>query len=426
MKLVTVDIEHPLPDIPPPVAGEQWVLVRLHHEPLGMLKFAKAGCTATELEHLISDRLATEIRRHLIADHLGEPTLSPHEAGKWTFATDCPQRTPYARPAVTVAVCTRDGAARIGECLDALVAIDYPEPLLEVIVVDNASANGETTRLIESRYPRVRCVAEPRPGLDWARNRAILEARGEIVAFTDDDVSVDPMWVDALARVFVEEPDVHCVTGLVVPDAVDVDAHRLFEQYGGFGRGYHRRYFRVNRDGGELAADRYAGAGMFGTGANMAFRRSIFDRIGHFDPALDVGTPTNGGGDLEMFFRVLKTGGILVYEPAALVRHRHRHTLDQLRTQLANNGIGFYSYLVRSAHEYPDERKAIIQLGIRWYLWWNVRRLATSFVQPRRFPRDLVLAEARGALVGLRRYGVARRQAQQIRETHGPQSRAAS
>ncbi len=55
-------------------------------------------------------------------------------------------------------------------------------------------------------------------------------------------------------------------------------------------------------------ARRYGAAGDYGTGANMAFRREVFDRIGPFDPALDVGTPARGGGDLEMFFRVLKHG----------------------------------------------------------------------------------------------------------------------
>ena len=77
---------------------------------------------------------------------------------------------------------------------------------------------------------------------------------------------------------------------------------------------------------GERAATQHGGAGMFGTGANMAYRRSLFDKIGYFDPALDVGTATNGGGDLEMFFRVLKEGYVLVYEPRAVVRHRHRRS----------------------------------------------------------------------------------------------------
>ena len=421
MKLLTVDLEHPLPDIPPPSIGEQWVLVRLHGAPLGMLQFTQHGCRAGELARLISERLAEAILRHVTADRLyaggfhGTP-----------IPTSCPRRSDYTRPRVTVAVCSRNGAARLGECLDALIAVAYPPELLDLLVVDNAPTHAAVTKLIADSYPRVRCVVEPRPGLDWARNRAILEAQGDIVAFTDDDVSVDPGWVDGIARVFYEEPDAACVTGLVVPDAIDANAHKLFEAYGGFGRGYERRYFRVNRDAGELAAERHGGAGKFGTGANMAFRRSIFASIGMFDPALDVGTPTNGGGDLEMFFRVLKHGGTLVYEPSAVVRHRHRDTHEKLRTQLANNGIGFYSYLVRSARAYPDERRALTKLGVYWYWWWNLRRLAASFLRPRRFPRDLVAAEARGSIVGLVRYSRARRAAQEVLEAHGPQAPLAS
>ena len=420
MKLLTVDLEHPLPDIPAPTVGEQWVLVRLHRSPLGMLHFPSSGCARAQLAQMIGTRFAAQILRHLTNDRLAargeEPTL--HGA--------CAQRVAYTHPRVTVAVCTRNGGARIAECLDALTAIDYPEDALDLLVIDNASSDDATAQLIAQSYPRIRCVSEPRPGLDWARNRAVLEARGEIVAFTDDDVSVDPGWVDAMARVFVEEAEVQCVTGLVVPDAIDVESHRLFEKYGGFGRGYERRYFRVHAAGGERTADRHAGAGKFGTGANMAFRRSVFDAIGMFDPALDVGTPTHGGGDLEMFFRVLKSGGILVYEPAALVRHRHRDTYAQLRTQLTNNGIGFYSYLVRSARAYPDERGALARLGASWYYWWNLRRLAQSFLRPRRFPRDLILAEARGSIAGLSRYAAAERAAQAVVDTHGPQSPVAS
>ena len=385
MKLLTVDLDRPLPDIEPPSVGEQWVLVRLHGEPLGMLFFSKDGCRAAELASLIADRFSYRILRHEAAE-----ALAP--------------RGDYTRPVVTVAVCSRNGAGRISECLDALAVIDYPAHLLDLVVVDNAPLDEQLKTLVANHYSQLRYVVEPQPGLDRARNRAILEARGEIVAFTDDDVSVDAGWVDAIARVFAEETEVEAVTGLVVPDAIDCEAHRLFEKYGGFGRGFDRRYFRVNAAAGELAADRHAGAGKFGTGANMAFRRSLFDRIGLFDPGLDVGTPTNGGGDLEMFFRVLKSGGVLVYEPRAMVRHRHRQTVAQLRTQLANNGIGFYSYLVRTARAYPEERMALVRLGVSWFYHWNVRRLLRSFVKPHDFPRDLILAEAAGSFIGLRRY----------------------
>ncbi|WP_045233859.1 glycosyltransferase, partial [Deinococcus pimensis] len=216
------------------------------------------------------------------------------------------------------------------------------------------------------------------PGLDWARNRAALEARGEIVAYTDDDVAVDEGWVAALARVFAENPAVMCVTGLVVPYELDTEAQVLFETYGGFGRGYRRRWYGVDARGGELAGFSMAGAGKFGTGANMAYRRSLFDRIGFFDPALDVGTVTNGGGDLEMFFRTVKEGHVLVYEPSAIVRHRHRREYAKLRTQIANNGVGFYAHLVRCAAHYPEERAGIARLGAWWFAEWSLGRLVKS------------------------------------------------
>jgi hypothetical protein len=136
----------------------------------------------------------------------------------------------------------------------------------------------------------------------------------------------------------------------------------------------------------------------------MAYRRDLFDKIGQFDTALDVGTITNGGGDLEMFFRVLKEGHTLVYEPNAVVLHRHRRDYERLRTQLTNNGIGFYSYMVRSALRYPNERFAFARLGLWWLWWWNIRRLLISFWHPQRFPRDLIIAELRGSLTGLTRY----------------------
>ena len=64
--------------------------------------------------------------------------------------------------------------------------------------MDNAPSSEATRRLVERRGGRARYVREGRPGLDWARNRAIAEAAGEVIAFTDDDVEVDPGWIRAL------------------------------------------------------------------------------------------------------------------------------------------------------------------------------------------------------------------------------------
>jgi glycosyltransferase involved in cell wall biosynthesis len=405
MKLICVDLEASLPAVPACELGQQWVLVRLHGQPIGMVFPPKAGCPPTELARLVFEHHGVAIASHLAGDNLSG-----------SLSADCPRRQAEPRMAVTVVVCTRNRAARLAECLDALAALDYPSDLLDILIVDNAPSD-DATRHVVAQYPAMRYVVEPRPGLDWARNRAVREARGEIVAYTDDDVSVDRGWIRALATAFDEEPHAMCVTGLVLPDELDTRAQVLFEEYGGFGRGFTRWVYKVDR--GESAARRYGGTGRFGTGANMAFRREFFDQEGLFDPALDVGTPSNGGGDLEMFFRVLKSGHALVYEPAAMVRHRHRREYAELRTQVTNNGIGFYAYLVRTAQAYPEDRAAIARLGVWWLWWWNARRLLGALVRPGAFPIDLILAEFKGSLIGLRRYTAARRHAAEVLRRFG-------
>jgi O-antigen biosynthesis protein len=403
VKLICADLDRPLPDVPPCTQGEQWVLVRLHGQPLGFVHPPAAGCEPAELRRLALQQFRWEIARHLVGDRLD---VAPDIDTLSHFHAACPREQREPRRHVTVAVCTRNRAGQLRDCLDSLERLDYPAHLLDIVIVDNAPVDTSTHDVVAG-YSRMRYVSEPRPGLDWARNRAIREAAGEIVAFTDDDVSVEAGWVAALSAAFDEEPHAMCVTGLVVPDELDTRAQILFERYGGFGRGFDRRVYRVPN--GASAARLYGGTGRFGTGANMAFRKSFFESEGLFDPALDVGTPSNGGGDLEMFFRVVKAGHALVYEPAAIVRHRHRRDYAALKTQIANNGIGFYAYLVRTAQAYPEERLAVARLGIWWLWWWNVRRLLRAAIRPRAFPLDLIVAELKGSFTGLGRYAAARR-----------------
>jgi glycosyltransferase involved in cell wall biosynthesis len=422
MKLICVDLDASLPAIPPCTHGAQWVLVRLHGRPLGVVYPPAAGCNAAGLGRLILAQRGWSVARHLAAANLADARSI---ADLSSLPRACPRAPSIPALTVTVAVCTRNRAAQLPECLDAVAAIDYPPQQLDIVVVDNAPSD-DSTREVVARYPRMRYVVEPRPGLDWARNAAIRASSADIVAYTDDDVSVDRGWVRAIASAFEQEPLAMCVTGLVVPDELDTPAQMLFETYGGFGRGFERAAYRVDVDRGESAARLYGGTGRFGTGANMAFRRAFFAAEGLFDPALDVGTPANGGGDLEMFFRVLKTGHALVYEPAALVRHRHRRSYGELRRQVANNGIGFYAYLVRTAQAYPEERTAIARLGI-WWLWrWNLRRVLRALVRPGPVPLDLMLAELKGSFVGLRRYAAARRHAASVLREFGQPSGTAA
>jgi GT2 family glycosyltransferase len=326
-------------------------LVRLYGTPIGYIQLPviNSRCTASAIRKAILEQHSWGIIRY----HIHNCLMAPHrqERSKADNLFDIEPSDYYGHwPPVTVAVCTRDRTEDLGLWLNALMNIDYPN--LEILVIDNAPCSTATKRLVKENFPAFRYICEPRPGLDWARNRAIIESHGEIIAYTDDDVVVDSRWVKALVRPFLDDATVMAVTGLVIPYELETEAQILFEQYGGFGRGFKRRWVQV----GPKQSWRWAlyGTGQYGTGANMAYRRDVFDQIGYFDPALDVGTVTNGGGDLEMFFRVIKEGHTLVYEPNAIIRHRHRRKYKNLRTQLTNNGISLYSYFVRSALPYPD------------------------------------------------------------------------
>ena len=414
IKVVDVELSLPLQNIEG-LDGYMQVqaLVRLHGLPIGYVKapVTNGKCLATSLSKLILEEHSEKIINRLLENGLA---ASKVESLKVEDLLDIPPPE-FQRnfPLVTVAVCTRDRTSDLALCLQGLKKLDYPN--LDILIVDNAPSNDATKKLVEN-YPGIRYVCEPRPGLDWARNRAIIEAKGEIIAYTDDDVVVDAGWVKALAKVFAENSQVMAVTGLVVPYELETKAQVLFEMYGGFGRGFESKWYRVCK--GYKMPWQLLGTGQFGTGANMAYRRCVFDEIGYFDPALDVGTVTNGSGDLEMFFRVIKEGHALVYEPSAIIRHRHRRDYESLRKQISNNG-SLYTYFLRGALSYPDQILSFAWISIWWMCYWNIRRLLISFIYPSLFPRDLILAELWGDLKGLTTYNKARKNAAEIIRGYG-------
>ena len=129
-----------------------------------------------------------------------------------------PPPGPYPERAeglASVIVCTRDRSESLRIALTSILASDRGD--FEVVVVDNAPATDATRTVVdELDDPRLRYVLEPRAGLSRARNRGAQEARGRLLAFTDDDVRVEPTWLGRLLNGFTRAPHVGCVTGLVV------------------------------------------------------------------------------------------------------------------------------------------------------------------------------------------------------------------
>ncbi|MER7052017.1 glycosyltransferase [Streptomyces sp. NPDC000351] len=253
-------------------------------------------------------------------------------------------REPLPRPpSASVVVATRERADQLARALDSLLAQDHPD--FEIVVVDNAPVTGETRELVERKYgERVRYVCEPVPGLAIAHNRGLAAVRGEVIAFTDDDVVADPRWLTELTAPFAADPRLGCATGLILPARLRTPAQVLLESHGGFAKGFTPRTY----DPAEPPADEPLfpfTAGRFGSGANMAFRTSVLRAAGGFDPATGAGTPARGGDDLYGFVRVLAQGQRLRYTPHALVWHHHRETWRDLETQAYGYGAGLTAYL---------------------------------------------------------------------------------
>ncbi|MGP4058020.1 glycosyltransferase family 2 protein [Mycobacterium sp. 4D054] len=248
---------------------------------------------------------------------------------------------------ISIVICTRDRVSMLRTAVESALAVNYPD--FEIVVVDNAGATDATRRYVESLAdPRVRVVEEPRPGLSRARNTGLLAAGGEVVAYTDDDVVVDRHWLSAIAHGFGRGPSVSCVSGIVPAAELRTPAQAYFDARVAWSKCLDARVFDRSAPPADIPLFPYA-VGHYGTGANFAVDRAVALALGGFDEALGAGAPAGGGEDLDMFFRVLAAGGQLVYDPAALVWHRHRADGDGLAAQSRTYGTGLGAWIAKIA-----------------------------------------------------------------------------
>nr|WP_296773663.1 glycosyltransferase [Rhodococcus sp. (in: high G+C Gram-positive bacteria)] len=289
-----------------------------------------------------------------------------------------------AQPPITVVVCTKDRIDHLRGALASVLAVDYPD--FEVVVVDNASTTSATVDYVEALTdPRVRVVSEPIAGLSRARNTGLRAARHAIVAFTDDDVAVDARWLDAVARGFSRDAQVTCVSGIVPSGEIRTQAQAYFDRRVGWASSVTPRIYDLANPPADVPLFPFQ-VGMYGTGANFAVRRDRMFDLGGFDEALGVGSPTNGGEDLDMFFRVLMAGDKLVYEPASIVWHRHRDDSDALAVQARGYGLGLGAWLATVA---TDRASATLALRVAVRRAGSAVRLSAKMSKVASPPDDL-------------------------------------
>jgi GT2 family glycosyltransferase len=431
VRILEVEIGQPLPDVSAfeVETGKSYrramSLVRLHKQPLGVVEFGltEDGISAGDYARQIWGALGSEINRHLRRDGL------PDEDGLGGFGISdaslpiCEQERTILlnhAPTVSIVVATRDRPDSLSVALDSLLSLDDVD--YEIIVVDNAPSNDVTSDLVQKKYgdlAQVHYVREDRPGLAVAHNRGYAQARGEIVAFTDDDVIVDEQWLVGIVAGFAAAENVACVTGLILPAEIETPAQVWIEQFGGFSKGFTRCIFDLDTNRPSTPLYPYA-AGMFGSGANMAFKKSVLREIGGFDPALGAGSKGVGGDDLAAFFEVVSRGYTLVYEPAAIVHHFHRRDYAGLRKQAYGYGVGLTAYLMKTLVDKPYRILDIAGKVPHGLIHVLSSRSPKNRKKLAGYPQELTSAERKGMLFGPFAYLCGRLQSKGRAQPSGP------
>ena len=224
-------------------------------------------------------------------------------------------------PVFSIIIPTYVRPEQLGACLQSLACLDYPRDYFEVIVADDGSeAPPEAVvAAFRDRFD-VTLTTQPHAGPAAARNTGAAGAKGEILAFTDDDCAPAPDWLQTLAARFAAAPD-HAIGGRtlnVLSDNMYSTASQLLIEY---------LYAYYNAD--------HKPASFF-TSNNLALPTASFYAIGGFDSSF----PRAGAEDRDLCDRWLQHGYRMTYAPEARIYHSHALTLRTFCRQHFNYGRG--------------------------------------------------------------------------------------
>ena len=297
---------------------------------------------------------------------------------------------------ITVILCTYNRCEGLAKALDSVAAQKLPDSIVwEVLVVDNNSSD-ETRQIVEgfcARYPgRFRYLFEPQAGKSYALNSGIREARGDILAFMDNDVTVEESWLRNLTAILLDREWVGA-GGRILPDR-NFSSPRWLPFSGSKGR-YALAplgLFDLGDQAGQLTESPF--------GSNMAFRKEVFEKYGSF--RTDLG-PRPGSEirseDTEFGNRLLAGGERMRYEPTAVVYHPVPENRIQKKYYLA----WWFDKGRSNIRQFGFRKDAISILGVPLYMVrsfavWVLRWIVT--VEPRRrFDRKLTVWGKSGEIV---------------------------
>lgn len=274
--------------------------------------------------HTLNDTLAGYLTKGIVKHLKSEAGISCWRERK--RIEGCLGNGHYALPFTSIIIPVYNGEETLELCLDAISKLNYPQKMLEVIVVDNGSTDSSVN--IAGNY-HVTLLHESSVKSSYAaRNTGVKAARGDLIAFTDADCIVTPDWLTHLAAHWKDET-AGCFAG-------EIEAYEPGDLIENFSARQ-----GILRQQGTLKCPYLP----YTQTANTAYRKSVFDRIGLFDPGM------TSGGDADICWRMQKELGLKIkLIPEALVYHKHRTSLEGLFNQFGKYEHGKSSWQAK----YPD------------------------------------------------------------------------
>lgn len=291
-------------------------------------RLAAAGMLRT-LPGIAAGAIARSWRRWTQGD-------GPAASGPLTQVKCAAGRAPAAAtPEVSVIICTRNRTRQLRACLDQVSRLESAGPW-ELVIVDNGSSDATPEFLAGYRRTApvpVTVVHEQTPGQGRARNAGVSAARGDILAFTDDDCYPAPDWLRQVQRVFADPALGYMGGRILLHDPADAAIT-----------------IQTSTELKRFAPHSFLPAGSI-QGANMSVRRQVLDEVGAFDPLFGPGTPFIAD-DIELVARASAAGWSGIYCPDAVVYHHHGRrshaAVGELRWRYSRGrGAYFAKFLLR-------------------------------------------------------------------------------
>jgi len=215
---------------------------------------------------------------------------------------------------ISIIICTYNRGQILADTLVSYAKLKRPlETDIELLIIDNNS-NDQTSDIVHQfmqEHSETHYILEPKLGLSYARNRGITEAKGDFIAFVDDDVFFSQQWLVQLEKTF-RNPSVDCFGGKSIPVFNNGEPMWLTESI---------KLIYGSTNSGELEKEMIYPEHPFGL--NMAFKKGVFSKVGNFNPRLGrVGGSLLSNEEADLFFRIDKAGLKTVYNPKAQLYHR--------------------------------------------------------------------------------------------------------